>query len=708
MADAQLFVDIIEHYRLIQNMDLFQELTSMSSNNREMIKTTCPRDCYDACGIVAVKDNGKLRKIMGDPTHKPTGGALCGKCAIAYNGVFTDHNSRLLTPLKRAGSKGEAQFVAISWTEAISLIKDKIKPLLENSEHSHIYHTHYTGTVSLIAGWYPIRFFNRIGATEVDPDSVCNKAGHEALTYMFGASEEGFDPRTLKDAKCIIVWGANPSHTAPHQNKRWLMQADIPIISIDPIAHATAKASDVHLQLKPGSDAALAFCFMNIARREGLIDDQYLAENSIGFEELEESINAATSERTALLTGLSVDDIEMVGKIYAKGPSMIWLGQGLQRQPRGGNVFRAIATLCVATGNISKPGTGFCYMNGRDIRGIDVNTIVPDDLKTIGPSPDSISHMDLADALLDKGRTKVFFAWNNNIMASSPEQKKLRQGLAREDLFTVCVELFHTDTTNYADLVLPAASFLEFDDLVVPYFDLTVSAQTKVIEPMGECLPNQEIFRKIASALDLQDEALFESDESILAKCLAATGYEGNFEDLKRLGTVELFEETRLQFHDKKFDTPSGKIEIACDAIIQKGMPRLPEPHVDQSTAKGKLRVISPASNWLMNSTYGNDARILKKLGAPSILIHAHDATRMALEEGEMVNVNNATGELQLMIKISDIAQPGVAVIYKGHWPGKDGTKANVNVLNPGLKTDLAESSSVHAIEVTITKLKAV
>jgi anaerobic selenocysteine-containing dehydrogenase len=670
---------------------------------RTWIKTTCPRDCYDACGLLVAKDDGRVRKVLGDPDHAIARGALCGKCAIAYNGVFRDPEARLMSPLKRVGPKGSGEFAEIGWDEAFETISSRITPLIDSGDNAKILHTHYTGTVALISGWFPIRFFNHIGATEVDPDTVCNKAGHEALTYMFGDSLDGFDPATAVDSKVIVVWGANPSHAAPHQHKHWLGPSEATVIAIDPIAHDTATAADIHLQLRPGSDAALAFGLLHVAKREGLLDRAYIDANAIGFDLMESEIDRATPEWTEAKTGVPAADIERVGVLFAEGPSLLWLGQGMQRQPRGGNAFRAAATVAVATGNIGKPGAGFCYMNGPGSRGIDMDTVVP---PGPGDAP-SISHMDLADTLLDPAQSQVLFTWNNNILASSPNQATLRSALTREDLFQVTVDLFATDTVDFADIVLPAASFLEFDDLIASYFDHTLSAQVQVMEPLGASLPNQEIFRRLATHMGFTDPELLETDEALLDRLVAQTPFSGGFRDLAAVGTVKVLDAPRMQFPDGAFATPSGKIEIACERLKEMGLPLVPEPHADTLPDNGRIRILSPASRWQMNSSYGNDAGIRNKLGGPSVLVHPDDAATLGVTDGANVTVSNDEGALSATVQLSDAAQPGMAVIYKGRWPRFDGSHANVNVLNPGDKTDLAESSCVHAVEANIRLAEA-
>ncbi len=671
----------------------------------DIVKTTCSRDCYDACGLAVYKEDGVITKVLGDPDHAISRGKLCGKCAIAYNGAWRDPALRLTKPLRRIGPKGTGSFTEISWDEALAEVAGRFREAIEAGEASKILHTHYTGTVSLIAGAFPLRLFNRMGATEVDPDTVCNKAGHVALELTFGNSLEGFDPRTAKDARTILIWGANPSHSAPHQDMvfvRAAAEAGTKIIVVDPIGHDTALAADMHLKLLPGTDAALAFAFLNVMRNKGLVDRDFVDEHVLGADELTAAIDSMPLAKATQLCGLPAELIEAAATAYATGPSLLWLGQGVQRQRQGGNVFRALAALIAFSGNVGKPGAGFLYMNGTGGRGIDMSLITMPELARNGTK--SMSHMDLAATLEDPARSRALVNWNNNPAASSPEQGRLRKALKREDLFHVAVDLFHTDTTAYADIVLPAASFLEFNDLVLPYFDLTLSAQVKTCDPPGDALPNHEIFRRLARAMGYDDPGLFESEADLIDRLLAQIPYKGNFADLAKVGTTSLFAEPQLQFADLKFATPSGRIELASDRAVELGLPLVPTPHADERTKPGQLRIISPASPWQMNSSYGNDSVIQRRLGPATVTLHPDDAAAQGFAEGDAVVLVNEAGRLPLFVTISTVAQPGVGLIYKGRWPSASPSDANVNVLVAGRKSDMAESTTVHSTVVRLER----
>ncbi|HLB07436.1 MAG TPA: molybdopterin-dependent oxidoreductase [Alphaproteobacteria bacterium] len=669
---------------------------------KEIVLTTCPRDCYDSCGIAVIKRDGQIRKVLGDPNHPVARGALCGKCALAYNGVHRDPNSRLQHPLKRTGPKGEGRFARVSWDEALTEIAERLRAIEKAKGAERIVHAHYTGTCSMIAGTFPVRFFNRLGALEVEPDSVCNMAGQVALDYTIGTAVEGFDPESAKDAHSIVVWGANPSASAPHAHKHWLPEAKAKKIVIDPVRHPTAAAADLHLQPFPGSDAALAFALVHVLKREGRIDRRFVRDHVVGWDEIEPLVEPCTPEWAEKTTGVPASQIVEAARLYGTGPSLLWLGQGLQRQPMGGNTFRACALLPAVTGYFGKPGGGLYYLNGGDMRGLDAGFLDASHLRK-GPRL-AFSQMELAERLEDPNRIAAFLCWNINPAASSPEQRRLRKALSREDLFTVVLDLFQTDTADHADIVLPAANFLEFDDLVRSYFHLTVGAQVKAQEPMGEALPNQEIFRRLAAKMGFNEPELYESDESMIERLLSGTAFKGGFAELKKIGTARLFDRPRIAFADFKFPTPSGKIELASARAEKDGLPRLPQPHVDPRPANGRFRLLSPASPWLMNDSYGNDAKIRAKLGPANVAIHPKDAARFKLKEGDRVRLENAQGALLFTLRVSDEIPEGTAFSPKGRWPKLDEQGFNINVLTPSRKSDMGESTTVHATEVAITK----
>jgi anaerobic selenocysteine-containing dehydrogenase len=614
-----------------------------------------------------------------------------------------DPTARLSTPLRRKGEKGAGEFEAVAWDEALAEIAERLQRIVGTAGSAAVLNAHYTGTFAMIGYHFPLRFFNYLGATEVDPDTICNKAGHVALEYLYGTSLDGFDPRSAADASAIVVWGANPSASAPHQHEHWLPEAGCPVIVVDPLRTPTAKAADVHLQPFPGSDAALAFALLHVLERDGLMDEQFIADHTIGFEEIRGAIGTCTPQWAEAVTGVPEAAVEQAAHLYGEGPSLLWLGQGLQRQPTGGNTVRAIAMLPAVTGHLGRPGGGFLYLNGIGNRGLDGDYLAGAHLRTVD-SP-AVSHMDLTATLEDRQRSQALFCWNINIAASNPEQQRLRRALRRDDLFTVAVDLFPTDTVDYADIVLPAASFLEHDDMVVSYFHHSISAQAKVVEPPGEALANSEIFRRLARAMGYDEPALYESDADILDRLMEQSGAGIPFCQLKALGTLWPQPAPRPHFPQLSFQTPSGRIELASAAAEEAGLPRTARPWADPHPAGGHLRLLSPSSAWMLNTTYGNDGRVGRRAGKLTVTLNPADAGLRGLADGDLARVSNSVGELRLPVSLSDDVPPQVALIPKGRWPKLEAGGGNVNAVNPGLRTDLGDSSGVHGTEVTVEAL---
>jgi len=667
----------------------------------DRIKTNCPRDCYDGCGIIVERRNEGSHRVLGDPDHPVSRGKLCSKCAVAYNGVWQDDSERLLHPLRRVGPKGSTNFERISWDEALGAVAAKMNTAIDSYGASSILHTHYSGTLSLIGYAFPNRLFNHLGASEVDPDSICNAAGHVAWTLQFGNSVKGFDPRTSKDSKCILVWGANPSHSAPHAHEYWLGEASARVIVVDPIRTDTAAMADLHLQPRPGSDAALAFSLLHCLQQSRSFDEEYIASNTIGFEEIIDDIRRATPSWGEKQTGVPAADIERAAVIYGEGPSLLWCGQGLQRQTTGGNIMRAVGLLPALTGNVGKPGAGFSYLNVTPVvAGIDFDWLSGSSLSR--NSGKTVSHMELADRLESGDEFKVFFSWNTNPLASAPEQIRLREALKRDDLFTIVCDIFMTDTATYADIVLPAASFLEYDDLTWSYFHYHMGAQAKVSNPMGESLPNAEVFRRLASKMGLSEPTLFEPDELLIATMMEQMALGFDFEELKRRGYCPIAPDPLPIFADQKFDTPSGKIEIASNQAEKMGLPRVAQSWCDEPNEPGLWRLLTPASKWRMNDSYSNDTHIDEQAGPPRLHINPNDAEQLSLEDGAPVEISNELGSIRLIASIDGGVLPHTVVAYKGRWPRLEETQKNINFVHKAQMADMGNSSSVHSTQVKV------
>ena len=392
--------------------------------------------------------------------------------------------------------------------------------------------------------------------------------------------------------------------------------------------------------------------------------------------------------------------VEEAARVYAEGPSLLWLGQAFQRQSRGGNAMRAVAMLPALTGNLGRPGTGWAYVTGKGTRGIDGDYLAATHLAR---SPAPVSHMDLADVLADPERSRALVCWNINPAASNPRPAELRRALARDDLLTVSLELFQTDTADLADYVLPAASFLESDDLVCSYFHHTLSAQVAAAPPPGEALPNSEIFRRLARAMELTEPELQESDRDLVDELLRRSGTGVGWDELAARGTVRLYPEPRIQYAELEFATPSGRIELAS-ALGRRGR-AWTHRHAahDARPAGGRLRLLSPASPWAMNTSFANDPKIARRLGEPTVTVHPDDAALRGLRAGDRVELANDAGRMLATLAVEPIVPVGVAYCPKGHWPKRTRDRHNVNSLNAGTPSDMGRSTSVHGVEATIT-----
>ena len=673
----------------------------MATRVDEVVLTTCPRDCYDACGIAVVKRDGAIRHVRGDPDHPVSRGKLCRKCSIGYNGAFLDPEARLTRPLRRVGAKGEGRFEAVSWDEALAAVAGRLQEIVATAGAHTLLNTHYTGTFALLSYFFPLRFFHRLGATEIDPDTICNKAGHVALEYVYGTSVHGFDPATARDSACILVWGANPSASAPHAHDHWLPEAPGAVIVVDPVRTPTAEQADLHLQPFPGSDAALAFALLHVIAREGLVDEEFVRDHTVGWDELEPLLADCTPAWGESVTGVPAALIEEAARLLRPRPIALVARPG---PPAPAHRRERRARLRAPPGGDRQPrppGTGFLYLNGAQSRGIDEDYLAGVAPRRCGACPDK-PH---GPRGLPRGPGPVARRSSAGTSTSLPQIRSrgaCTQALAREDLFTVAVDLFPTDTTDFADYVLPAASFLEFDDLVVSYFNLTLSAQVGVVEPLGEALPNMEIFRRLAGAMGYAEPELFESDAELLATVLERSGIGESFESLAVKGTVPIADEPVVQFAGRRFPTPSGRVELAS-ARRRGRRPAARAPPARRLEAQGRrLRLLSPASPWLLNDSFANDAKIARRLGPATVAVHPDDAAERGLREGDEVDVANETGSLRLVVTLSDAVPAGVVYSPKGRWPKREPARQNVNALNPGERSDMGDSTSVHGVEVTV------
>jgi anaerobic selenocysteine-containing dehydrogenase len=657
----------------------------------EVIRAVCPHDCPDTCSMLVTVEDGKAVRIAGEREHPFTQGFLCTKVAKYLERTY--HDGRLLYPQIRVGAKGEGKFRRATWDEAIGLIAQRLQSVIASDGPEAVLPYSYAGTMGLIQGEaMASRFFRRIGASQL-ARTICSSAGSEALNLVYG-TRMGTDPETVGEAKLIILWGTNTLTSNPHLWPfiRQAKEKGATTICIDPLRTRTAVACDEHIPIRPGTDAALALGIMHVLFRDGLQDSQYLDEMTVGWQELRERVLRDYSPaRVAKICRLPVETVERLAHLYGTTrPTFIRLNYGLQRHAGGGSAVRAIAILPAITGAWDDVGGG-CQLSSSGTFGIN---FAKAERRDIPYKSRTINMSSIGDALteIDNPPVKALIVYNSNPASVAPDRQKVLRGFRRDDLFTVVIEHFQTDTADYADVLLPATTQLEHEDLHRAYGHLYVMYNARAIEPLGEALPNSEIFRRLAAAMQLDSPELKASDEEMMRDALEGTNATISgitLEALRERGWMRLnIPSPHLPYsRGAKVPTPSGKIEISTDRASAFGVRRVPEyiaPYEseerDPQLAKTfPLALISPPAHSFLNSSFVNVASLRRAAGKPTLEIHADDAAPRGINAGERVTIFNKRGAFSAEAVISDRVRPGV-VSAPSVWWGKltdDGTNAN-------------------------------
>ena len=640
--------------------------------------------------LVTVED-GRAVKMAGDRDHPFTQGFLCTKVAKYLERTY--HPGRLLHPQIRVGAKGEGKFRRATWDEALALIAARLQAVIDADGPQAILPYSYGGTLGIIqseamAG----RFFQVIGASYLDR-TICATAGGEALNLTYG-TRMGTDPETIDQSKLIILWGTNTLTSNPHlwPYIRKAKANGATTICIDPLRTRTADACDEHVAIRPGTDAALALGMMHVLFRDGYHDRQYLDRMTLGWEKLRDRVlNEYAPERVAAICRLPVETVERLGTLYGTTrPTFIRLNYGLQRHAGGGSAVRAVALLPAVTGAWNDIGGG-CQLSSSGTFDYDKPAVERPDL---GKPARTINMSRLGEALTetDDPPVKAIVVYDSNPAAVAPDRERVLRGFRRDDLFTVVLEHFQTDTADYADVLLPATTQLEHDDLHKAYGHLYMMLNRPAIAPLGESLPNSEIFRRIAAAMKLDQPALRESDEQIMRAALAGAGPNSagiTLEALRETGWIRLnVPSPHLPYREgATVPTPSGKIEIESARIGALGLDPLPlyiapaesEERAPELARRFPLALISPPAHSFLNSTFVNVVSLRRSAGKPTLEIHADDAMARGIGAGERVTIYNDRGTFTAEAVVSDRVRPGV-VSAPSIWWGKlteDGTNAN-------------------------------
>ena len=663
-----------------------------------IVQGACPHDCPDTCALKISVQAGRVIKVAGDPDHPPTHGALCTK--VSRYAERTYHPDRVQTPLKRIGPKGSGQFRQVGWDEALTDIAARLGAIAARDPQAILPYS-YAGTMGLLQGEsMAARFFHRLGASLLDR-TICSSAGGEALSATYGG-KIGMHLEDYAHAKLIIIWGSNSIASNLHfwtfaqQAKR----NGAKLICIDPRRTETAEKCHQHLAIQPGTDGALALGLMHELITHGWLDEDYIARHVDGFDKLRPRALEWPPERTAQVCGLGADEVRQLAQAYAgTRPAAIRLNYGMQRCRGGGNAVRLVALLPCLTGAWRQRGGGLLLSSSHWFRGtVDAAALQRPDLLA-GRAARTINMTTIGDDLLRDTspafgpKIEAVVVYNSNPVAVAPESPKVVAGFRRDDLFTVVLEHFLTDTADHADYVLPATTQLEHLDVHTSYGHTYVLINHPAVPPLGEALPNTEIFRRLAAKMGLTDPCFGDTDAQLARQAVPSL----DFGQLNSRGWVKLAL-PELPFADGGFHTPNGKVLVDAPGL---GVPDYLPPYESRDSSPAlasryPLAMISPPARHFLNSTFVNVISLRSIEGEPLLELHPDDAAARSIADGQLVRVFNDRGSYRCKAAVGNRARPGVVNGLGVWWRklGVDGT--NVNELTSQRLTDIGRAPTFY------------
>jgi anaerobic selenocysteine-containing dehydrogenase len=673
--------------------------------------SVCALDCPDACSLLVQVENGRATRLRGNPNHPVTRGFLCGKVAQYLEREY--HPDRLLYPLKRTGAKGEGRFERICWDEALDTVAARLTAISRNYGPEAILPYSYKGTMGLLnSEGMDQRFFHRLGASRLDR-TICSAAGGAALSATLGY-RYGTEPEQFRDSKLILAWGANIHGTNVHL---WpfLVEArrnGAKLVVIDPIRTRTAAVADQHLRIHPGTDLALALGLAHVIIAEELYDAAYVEQYTNGFAEFSALAREYAPERVESLTGITRREIVQLAREYATvRPAAIRVNYGVQRTDRGGSAVRAIAALPALTGSWREAGGGLQLTTSQAFQFNRTALQRPElQRKALGREARIVNMSELGKALttLDSPRVHGLVVYNSNPAAIAPNQNLVLKGLAREDLFTVVLEHFQTDTADYADIVLPATTFLEHTDLYLSYGHYHLQLARPAIPAPGEARSNVDTFRALALRMGFDDPCFRDSEEDLIRAALQS-GHpflEGiTLERLEREHSVRLNispeGEPFLPFAQGGFGTASGKCEFGAEALAY--TPPLESRHGDSGLhERFPLELMATKNDDSMNSTFGHRPEVEEQVS----LLHLHpdDAAPRAIRSGDRVRAFNDRGSLLLQASVDGMVPPGVVRAPSVRWPKLSPDRRNANALISDRLTDMGGGPVLYSALVQVER----
>jgi len=664
------------------------------------VRGACPHDCPDTCSLLTTVEDGVAVKVQGNPEHPQTGGVLCTKVSRYTERSY--HPERILQPLKRVGPKGSGKFETVSWDAALGEIAGRLQAIAQRNPEAIVPYS-YAGTMGLVQSEsMAARFFNKLGASLLER-TICSAAGGEGLVQTLGG-KVGMKVEFFAEAKLILIWGSNSIASNLHF-WRYVQEAKrqgAKVICIDPRRTETAEKCHEHIALRPGTDAALALGLMHELIVNNWLDHAYIESHTVGWPMLRERALLWNPERVAEVCGVPAEQVRSLardyGQCFVKGePAAIRLNYGMQRVRGGGNATRAVACLPALTGAWRHRAGGMLLSSSGSVPVNRAALQRPELLA--GRQPRLLNMISIGDDLLRESsaafgpKIEALIVYNSNPVAVAPESGKVVQGFAREDLFTVVLEHFQTDTADYADFILPATTQLEHWDVHGAYGHTDVLLNRPAIAPVGQARPNTEIFRGLAARMGFTEPCFADDDETL---CRAAfnhpDGDRVDFNELLDKGFASL-PVPDAPFAEGRFPTPSGKCEFFSARLAAQGLDGLPG-HVPNHEAAGTsasypLAMISPPARNFLNSSFVNVKSLRDIESEPVLEIHADDALARGISTGTVVKVFNQRGDYRVKAEVSARARPGVVHGLGIWWRkfGLDGT--NVNQLTSQHLTDL-------------------
>ena len=667
----------------------------------DKLRTVCPHDCPDTCSIIANVENGKLISTKGDPEHPFTRGVLCAK-VLRYNERIYSPD-RVLYPMKRVGKKGEGVFEKISWDEALDTIAEKVQQAIKLYGGEAVYAYKGTGTLGLIQSKFHLSFFNKIGAT-LERGSLCCPASDEGWKYTVGPNVIN-RPESVAETDLLIIWGMNMATTNLHMLSfvHEAKKNGAQVIVIDPYRNRTAKQADWYLPIRPGTDAALALGIMNVLAEQNLLDRAYIDKYSIGFTELIKELPNYTPEQVEAITGVPAEQIKRLAMLYGKARApFIRIGMGVSRNRRGGMSVRTISCLPGLVGAYHKRGGG-AFLSSSSAFPLNSERIKRSDFVT--KPLRTLNKVQWGQSLLKETNPPItiFFVTAGNPAASNPNAGLVREGLLRQDLFTIVHEQFMTDTALYADLLLPATTSFEAFDVYQSYGHTFLQKAEPVIEPLGEAWSNQQFYSTLARKMGFTDDIFIKSIEQLAEELLPDFISETKRQAFHAGKPIELVEIGEVFQGD--FSTPSRKLEFFSEQMVNDGYPGLPTYTELDDEGAGDLHLLTPPAHHTLNTSFGGVATLREKEQRPMILIHPDDALQREISEDCWVEVFNDKGSVRLWAKITEDTQRGV-IAAEGVWWSKHTPDGRlINILTNDSLTDMGWGSTLHDNKVFVRRL---